>query len=111
MTPVFLDTSGLIASVNTADQWYSLVKPRWRQLCASGRPLLTTSLVLIEVDDGLSRVDRRRLALNLRQNLIRFANAVVVQVSAQDEQRAWDLFEQRLDKSWGMTDCISMIIM
>lgn len=111
MTPVFLDTSGLIASVNTSDQWYSRVKPQWRLLCASGRRLITTSLVLIELGDGLSRLDRRRLALNTRRRLLGFPHAEIVQITPDHERRAWELFEQRSDKEWGMTDCISMTVM
>ena len=35
----------------------------------------------------------------------------MVEISPGDEQRGWDLYGGRRDKSWGMTDCTSMIVM
>ncbi len=59
MTSVFLDTSGLIAFVNTDDQWHRRAEIVWAELSDSGADLITTSLVLIELADGLSRVHHR----------------------------------------------------
>jgi len=52
---VFLDTSGLIA-VNSGDQWHSVAEVVWASLVHSAHPLITTSLVLTEIGDGLSHV-------------------------------------------------------
>lgn len=35
----------------------------------------------------------------------------IVHVTADDEARAWNLFEQRPDKEWGVTDCMSFVVM
>ncbi len=109
MTPVFLDTSGLIAVVNTDDQWHDLAEAVWHDLVASPAPLLTTSLVLIEIGDGLSRIEHRPLALQLRDRLLASTRVEVIQTSPADESRAWELFVQRHDKEWGVTDCASIL--
>jgi hypothetical protein len=69
MSRVFLDTAGLIAVVDVDDQWHSLAETVWRELMVSRAPILTTSLVLIEMADGLSRIKHRRAATELRDRL------------------------------------------
>lgn len=111
MTPVFLDTSAITALGNTADQWFDAATECWTTLKATNRRSVTTSLVLIEVGDGLSRVHQRQLALDLRRRLLNTPRVDVIRVGQDIELRAWKLYEQRLDKEWGMTDCISMVVM
>ncbi len=111
MTPVFLDTSGLLARVNSRERCHALAKTMWRRLLGERRPLVTTSLVLIECGDGLSRVNQRALAIALRESLSQLPNLRIVQSTAELEQRAWTLFQDRSDKDWGMTDCVSMTVM
>ena len=54
MSPIFLDTSGLIAVVGTDDQWHSAAEAAWHELIASNASPVTTSLVLVELGDGLA---------------------------------------------------------
>lgn len=110
MNPVFLDTSGIIAVVNTDDQWHTTAESVWQDLIQAKLPLVTTSLVLIEMGDGLSRIGYRGLAVELRDRLLASSRIEVIQTTAGDEDRAWKLFRQRHDKEWGMTDCVSMIV-
>jgi uncharacterized protein len=111
VTPVFLDTSGLVALVNADDQWHAAAEVVWQKLIETGAPLLTTSLVLIEIGDGLARVQHRQLAVDLYNRLQPSQRIEIVQVTPADESKAWALFRQRTDKQWGMTDCVSMVIM
>ena len=111
MNAVFLDTSGLIAVVNTDDQWNATAEQAWLKLTASQYPLVTTSLVLIELADGLSRVRFRRLALQIVDSLNSSPNVLVIPSDAALEKRAWMLYRERMDKEWGMTDCLSMTVM
>jgi uncharacterized protein len=108
--PVFLDTVGLIAVVDADDQWHSLAEKIWRELMASGVPIITTSLVLIEMADGLSRVRHRQAAIELQERITCSLRIEVVQSTSDHEARAWKLFGQRSDKEWGMTDCVSFIV-
>jgi predicted nucleic acid-binding protein len=110
VNPVLLDTSGLIAVVNADDQWHGIAEQVWQGLLASGAPLLTTSLILIEIADGLSRVENRGLAIDICDRLRTSPRVETIQVTPQDETRAWELYRQRGDKQWGMTDCVSMIV-
>lgn len=111
MTPVFLDTSGLIALINDDDQWHQKAESVWTGFVQTRRPLVTTSLVLIECGDGLSRLHQRRAVVELRETLRSMANLKIVQTDEALEDRAWSLFQDRTDKDWGMTDCVSMTVM
>ena len=111
MSPVFLDTSGLIAVVNTDDQWHAAAEAIWQELIASNAPLVTTSLVLIELGDGLSRIQQRQLALDLYDGLRDSPRVEIVSMTPETEAAAWELFRQRADKQWGVTDCATFVVM
>ncbi|WP_428306019.1 type II toxin-antitoxin system VapC family toxin [Lacipirellula sp.] len=110
MSPVFLDTSGLIAVVNADDSMRADALQVWHRLIAARVPLITTSLVLVELGDGLSRVRLRHLAIETRRRLLESPTCDVIQVTLELEAEGWDLFVNRNDKSWGVTDCISMVV-
>jgi hypothetical protein len=111
VNPVFLDASGLVAVVNTDDQWHAVAEAAWQNLVASRSQLITTSLVLIEIGDGLSRIQYRQLAVDLYDRLHASHRVEVIQTTPADESQGWELFRQRSDKEWGMTDCSSMVVM
>jgi predicted nucleic acid-binding protein len=81
------------------------------ELSDSGADLITTSLVLIELADGLSRVHHRGLAMQLVDALERSRRVEIVPVDERLERLGWQLFRAREDKDWGMTDCVSMSLM
>lgn len=111
MTNVFLDTSGLVALVNTDDQWHKTAEAAWTQLIGSSARLMTSSLVLIELADGLSRVNHRGLAIRMVDALRSSSRVEIVHVDERLEAAAWQLFREREDKDWSMTDCVSMTLM
>ncbi len=108
---VFLGTSGLVAVANIDDQWHSKAETVWTDLVSSAIQLVTTSLVLIELADGLSRVQHRGLALRIVDGLQDSDRVEIVQSDETLETRAWQLFRDRSDKEWGMTDCVSMTLL
>ena len=111
MSAVFLDTSGLLALINDDDHWHLSAEEVWRGLIKTHRKLITTSLVLVECGDGLSRIQHRRAAVQLRETLQAMRNVTVLQSDRELEDRAWTLFQDRTDQDWGMTDCVSMTAM
>lgn len=111
MKRIFLDTCGLVAFANRDDQWHGDAKRAWNELVASPEIFLTTSLVLVEIGDGLSRVDFRPLALQICDGLRGSERVEIIQSDKSLEERTWALFRDRSDKDWGMTDCVSMTVM
>ncbi len=111
MTPVFLDTSGLIALTDTDDFWHSRAVRVWQDLLLQKRRLVTTSLILIELADGLAKVHFRSVAIQLKDALSSSQNVELIQVDERLEAASWQLFRERSDKEWGMTDCASFSLM
>jgi predicted nucleic acid-binding protein len=69
MPLTFVDTVGWIASLNRSDNLHAAAVRCFQSLAQSNTPLLTTSLVLAEVGNGLSTLPLRRLMMPFRQRL------------------------------------------
>ena len=108
---VFVDTVAWIALVNQDDALHENVSTKMAELIHQRRRLLTTELVLLEVADALS-------APAARSQTIRFLNGLranrALQITAAGPElikAGWNLFCQRPDKDWGLTDCTSFAVM
>lgn len=66
--------------------------------------------VLIEFANALSAVNRKA-AVQFIEQCYYTDNIRVVTVDTQLLNRAVQLYQSRLDKTWGLTDCISFIVM
>ena len=77
-----------------------------------GVEMLTTSAVLLEVADAMSREPvARDMCAKLVRRLSSGSSGVIVFVERDLIERAVDLYEGRRDKTWSLTDCISFIVM
>ena len=76
--------------------------------------ILTTDAVLTEVANIFSKVAWRTAAQQIiaavRQS-VDMGAATVVHVDEELWNRGWRLFVERPDKDWGLTDCISFVVM
>jgi len=75
------------------------------------RPRLSLRTFVGNVNNALSRQRYRRAAIQLLTSLHADPSIVIVSLSASLYQRAFQLFEERSDKEWGMTDCLSFVVM
>jgi uncharacterized protein len=109
--PFFLDTAYVEAGVNARDQWHAAAA-RWeRYLAVQRRRLLTTEYVLVEIANGLAAPRHRSRAVDLIRRLIASPNVEIVPASADLFRAALELYENRPDKDWGLTDCASFVVM
>jgi predicted nucleic acid-binding protein len=76
----------------------------------SAAEVWVTEAVLIEVGNALS-VFNRAGAVQFIQQCYHTANIRVVSVDTSLLIRALQLYQRRPDKTWGVTDCISFIVM
>jgi predicted nucleic acid-binding protein len=108
LNALFLDTSFLFALAARDDALHS----RARELRPSpAERWVTTDFILIELADGLSRGHQRSLALGIIDSL-RGNPLVTIHSAAHDLVEAGlALYTSRPDKDWGLTDCISFVIM
>ena len=106
---LLLDTVFVQALLNHRDQYHAQAKaflPRVR----AAREVWITEAVLIEVGNGLSAVNRTA-AVKFIEQCYRTANLRVVSVDTPLQTRALQLYRERPDKTWGLTDCISFVVM
>jgi predicted nucleic acid-binding protein len=110
-TEVFIDTSFFIALLNSsdADHKQAIVLQKW--LSENNVRKISSEYVLLELGDGLSRLRFRHLVGQLFKLVYSDHSFEVVPSSSQLFSKALTLFNQRLDKEWGLTDCSSFVIM
>jgi predicted nucleic acid-binding protein len=108
MRTTFADTFYYLALLNPRDAAHQRAVTASEGL--SGR-LVTTAYVLTEVADALAAPRDRPRFLALLQTLEADPDVTIVPASDALFHRGVDLYRQRPDKGWPLTDCISLVVM
>lgn len=103
----FVDTGYWLALYNVRDRLHA----RALALAAQDRPIVTTEGVLLEVGDALARSQTRAMGVALLRNIRDVPNLEIVPLTTESFSRAVDLYAGRPDKEWGLTDCVSLVVM
>ena len=106
---LLLDTSFVQALVNRHDQFHRQALAFLPQVRGAAE-VWVTEAVLVEVGNALSNYDRLAAARFIAE-CYRTQNIRVVSVDTALFTRALDLYRGRSDKRWGLTDCISFVVM
>ena len=73
--------------------------------------LITTNYVVVETINALSKVEFRKTVIEFIDKLRKSPNVQIVQITDEIYNNAWTLYQQRMDKDWGITDCTSFEVM
>ena len=106
---VFADTHFWIALLSVRDVAHAAAQ-RW-QAAGGLREVVTTSWILVEVADGMSRTAERETCGALIEHL---RGAPAIRIIPATEPLLWrgfELYRKRPDKAWSLTDCISFVVM
>jgi predicted nucleic acid-binding protein len=109
MSGVFLDTVGLLALWDVADQWHADAARAFERIVARRESALTTTFVLLECGNTASRrpyraeVDILRRTLQLRRELI--------VPTEEDWLLAWQAYGQNQAGHAGIVDHVSFVVM
>jgi uncharacterized protein len=109
MSPVFLDTVGLIALWDAADQWHANAEPIFLNLVKTGRTLLTTTLILYECGNAAARRPYRTTVDDLRASLA--AKDWLIDPTAADLDAAWMDYRTAGAAAAGIVDQVSFQVM
>jgi predicted nucleic acid-binding protein len=104
----FIDSYFHIAFLNPRDSHHAKVR-QFKQ--ALSDPCVTTMAVLLEVCDALAGTHLRRRAIQLIEIEQAAPRLDIIPFSDQLLGWALNLYRQRLDKAWSLTDCISFVVM
>jgi predicted nucleic acid-binding protein len=105
---VFADTFALLAWLNPRDHAHALVSGYFSHF--SGR-LITTEWVLVELADALASPEARSTAVAFLRAVRADPLFDVVDYAPRVYQAGFELFSNRSDKGWSLTDCISFGVM
>ncbi|MBI3537542.1 MAG: type II toxin-antitoxin system VapC family toxin [Chloroflexi bacterium] len=65
----------------------------------------------MEIGNALSKLQFRHAAIQLLDSLEHDPIVEIIPMTDVIYERAFNLFQNRLDKEWGLTDCISFVVM
>lgn len=105
---LFLDTVYIQALLNKQDSYHLpalAFLPR-----ARSAEVWITEAVLVEVGNALSAIDRAGAVTFIQQCYVA-SNVHVVTIDSALLGKAVQLYQDRSDKTWGLTDCISFVVM
>ena len=104
----FADTGYWLALSNSGDALHERVCLLAGLL---GATLVTTDLVLAELGNSMAARNRRLLGARAIRRILSDPDVSIVYVSSELLTKAVQLYEARADKDWGLTDCVSFVVM
>lgn len=108
---LLLDTSGWIALLHSGDSKHGEADRVWRRLIGRGYRVLLTDWIIAETGNGSARShDRERFAEAVKAT-ISDPRVELVDIDETLLNRALEFFGRHQDKSWGLVDCASFIVM
>lgn len=107
----FVDTGCWIALLNRRDNLHKTADTIYKRRMESGSSLVTTSSVLTETFNALANPAFKPSVTAFRRRLESSPRVEIVFVDPVLWSRGWNIYEQRLDKAWSLTDCISLAVM
>lgn len=111
MAEVFLDTAYAVALSVPTDGFHERARRLANHIKPTGMRLVTTRAVLVEIGDAFSKQRYRAAAVQMLDALEADPHVEIIAPSTQLYEQASQLYRARPDKEWGMTDCLSFIVM
>jgi predicted nucleic acid-binding protein len=106
---ILLDTAFIQALLNKKDE-YHLKAVELSQYLRRAKEVWITEAILIELGNALSKMNRK-VAVSFINNCYETPNIKVIPIDNQLFKKALSIYEKYEDKEWGMTDCISIVVM
>jgi predicted nucleic acid-binding protein len=105
---LFLDTAFIQALLNPRDDYHNQAKQLFPRIRAASEVWITEA-IFTEVGNALSAFNRNG-AVQFIQQCYRTDNIKIVSVDTELLMQALVLYQSRADKTWGLTDCISFVV-
>lgn len=108
---IFLDTAYALALASATDQYHGRALQLAEELQKSSARLVTTQAVLLEIGNSLAKLRYRSSAVRLLSSLVQDPQIEIVWLTQELQQKSFQLFQSRIDKEWGLIDCMSFVVM
>ncbi len=109
--PIFVDSFAWIAAINKSDNYHEISLRILEELLNKHAKLITTNYVIVEIINALSKAELRKTAIEFIDKLGKSPSVQIVKITDEIYNNAWTLYQQRMDKDWGITDCTSFEVM
>jgi predicted nucleic acid-binding protein len=107
----FLDASYAIALASPKDENHGRAVELARHIRTERILLVTTQPVVLEIGNALAKPRYRASAVKLLEALQQDRTVEIVSLNDNLFQQGYDLYRRHMDKSWGLTDCVSFVVM
>jgi len=105
---IFLDTSFILAFVNEQDQNHQTAVRLTDKFKYD--PVVITDAVLLEIGNGLAR-NFKLQAIEIFNHCYTAKQVTIVHLTPALLRRGVQFYQSYLDKTWGLVDCISFVVM
>src|SRR5437868_8526925 len=105
---IFVDTSFVLALINERDQYHDQAEALSYRF--ENSPLITTDAILLEIGNALAKDFREEAVVIIK--VLRSSHRVeVVEIGAKLFEKGLEVYQKYNDKTWGLVDCISFVVM
>lgn len=111
MTRLFLDTGYALALAFPRDQHHPRATTLAEQYDLPTTRIITTQAVVLEIGNSLAAPVLRPTGISIINGLRTDPRVTIIEVDNALMARGLTLFEDRPDKQWSLTDCISFLVM
>ncbi|MBC7798529.1 MAG: type II toxin-antitoxin system VapC family toxin [Pyrinomonadaceae bacterium] len=105
---IFVDTAYVVALVNVKDENHE--KAMELLDFYENSLLIISDAVLLEVGNALARNFKQK-AVEIIEGFVTSDEAEVVRLDEYLFEKAFELYKSRVDKNWGLADCVSFVVM
>ncbi|MGH9946288.1 MAG: type II toxin-antitoxin system VapC family toxin [Pyrinomonadaceae bacterium] len=108
---VFVDTSALVALVDNTDFFHTAAREIMYELRRNHVRFCFTKLIIVEFLNSLCSVKFRKRAIDLADSMDSLESVSTISLDDSLYERAYELYRNRPDKNWSLTDCASFVVM
>src|SRR4051812_36481816 len=105
---IFVDTSFVLALINGRDQYHEQAVKLSHKFESSR--LITTDAVLLEIANAMAK-DFRAEAVAIISFLRSSTRIEVIEIGGSLFAKGLNFYQRHGDKTWGLVDCISFVVM
>lgn len=108
MKKIFVDTGFVVALVSKRDEYHNTANELVE--IYDKQPLLVTDAVLLEIGNALAR-NYKQKAIEIFEEFFVSPEVEIVRLDETIFDKAFELYKNHADKTWGLVDCISFVVM
>jgi len=108
LSDVFLDTVGLLALLDEADQWHADADAAYQRMKAEARDFITTHLIFLEAGNAAARTQYRKPINDIRREMA--GRGKLVEIAASQFEVAWQNYERGDANRAGIVDQTSFVV-